>query len=373
MIADALRHREKKFNILIVDDVSKNIQYVAGILSNEGYEPAFAQDGATALALLDAHRFDLVLLDVMMPGMDGFEVCRRMKETPSAKDVPVIFLTAKTDMDSIVKGFDIGAADYVTKPFNSAELLARVKTHLELNSAREQLRIANAAKDKFFSIIAHDLKNPLSGLLGLIDLFRARYPRYDDEKRLDHIEKIHAAADRAYKLLENLLDWSRIQTGKIPFEPIRVELAAAVSETLSLFNANAEKKEIRIANNVRPGAVVFADPDMLKAVLRNLVSNAVKFTPRGGAVDISSRTDGGAETISISDTGVGVPPQEIADLFKIDVHHCAPGTEEEMGTGLGLILCGEFIEKNGGRIWAESRPGKGSRFSFSLPGPPSDA
>ena len=362
-----MKKDDKEFKLLIVDDVPKNIQVAANILQNEGYLMAFAQNGKTALSQAQTTKFDLILLDIMMPEMDGFEVCRLMKEDPSTRDIPIIFLTAKSDTESIVKGFDLGATDYVTKPFNGTELSARVKTHLELNHAREKLKEANATKDKFFSIIAHDLKNPFHALIGLSKHLLDRYDRLDDSKKRDFIKIIHDSSDQAYRLLENLLDWSRIQTDRMDWEPMGIGLHAIAHEIVSLHKNIADKKNIAVSSEVAENTTAFADPNMTTAVIRNLVSNAVKFTGDGGEVRIASKTMEDYEEITVSDTGIGISTEDIEKLFRIDVHHTTNGTAKERGTGLGLILCGEFIEKNGGRLWVESELGRGSEFKFILP------
>lgn len=358
---------EKKFKILIVDDVPKNIQVAASILQKEGYLMAFAQNGVVALNQTESIQFDLILLDIMMPEMDGFEVCKQLRRNPATKDIPIIFLTAKTDTESIVQGFQLGAMDYVTKPFNGAELLARVRTHLELNETHRQLIEANATKDKFFSIIAHDLKNPFNALIGLSRLLMNQFDRMDQESIKEMITLIHDSSNNTYQLLENLLDWSRMQTGKIKWQPTEIGLGAIAYENVCLLNPAAEKKEIRLLSEVHQDTTVYADPNMINMVIRNLLSNAVKFTPKGGEVKIYSQTKGDSEEIVIADTGIGIHQDDISKLFRIDQHVSTPGTEKESGTGLGLILCKEFVEKNGGEIRVESEIGTGSCFYFSLP------
>ncbi len=360
-------HTEKKFKILIVDDVPKNIQVAANILQQEGYQMAFAQNGKAAISQVQSNRFDLILLDIMMPGMDGFEVCRQLRENPETRNIPIIFLTAKTDAESILKGFEVGAVDYVTKPFNGSELSARVKTHLSLKRAQEDLLEANATKDKFFSIIAHDLKNPFNALIGLSKLLLNNYDGFNDVKRKDFVQMIHRSSEQGFKLLENLLDWSRMQTGKMEWQPHEIDLNIYAFENISLLNAAAENKNIRLSSLIAKDTMVYADANMIRMVIRNLLSNAIKFTPEGGEVTISSRQTDGYEEVTVSDTGIGMSEEDIGKLFRIDVHHSSPGTADEQGTGLGLILCKEFVEKNGGKIWVKSEVGKWSEFKFSAP------
>jgi signal transduction histidine kinase len=364
----------KKFSILIVDDTPKNIQVVASILKELGYQVAFARDGQTALSTAKSAKFDLILLDIMMPEMDGYEVCQHLKTDSRTADIPIIFLTAKTESDNIVKGFEVGGVDYVTKPFNSAELVARVKTHLELRQAREalkkseqQLRELNAAKDKFFSIIAHDLKNPFAALLGCADLLVQSEPLTEDQK--DLAETINMASQQAYDLLQNLLKWSRSQLGHLSCEPESFDICAAVNKTMLLLKNNADNKNIRLISEIEENTLVFADPDMTITIVRNLISNAVKYTSSGGSITVSAKDQGNAWEISVSDTGVGITPEDIKKLFRIDVKHSTHGTAKEEGTGLGLNLCKEFAEKSGGKIGVQSEVGKGSRFYFTLPKP----
>lgn len=357
----------KKFKVLIVDDVPKNIQVAANILQEEGYQMAFAQNGKTALSMVQSNKFDLILLDIMMPGMDGFEVCERLREEPATRNIPIIFLTAKTDTESIVRGFEIGAMDYVTKPFNGSELLVRVKTHLDLNRTKEKLREANATKDKFFSIIAHDLKNPFNAVLGLTNLLIDQYDSFDDDKKKSLIQDICQSSEQGYKLLENLLDWSRMQTGKVEWRPDEIDLYTYTFENISFLKSNADNKKIKLLSSINKGVTVYADPNMVTMIIRNLLSNAIKFTKENGEVRISSESIGSYEEITVTDTGVGIKEDNTKKLFRIDIHHSTLGTLKEVGTGLGLILCKEFAERNGGKIWVESEFGKGSDFKFTLP------
>jgi signal transduction histidine kinase len=358
---------DRKFKVLIVDDVPKNIQLAGSILQKEEHNIFFANNGPTALKLTETNDFDLILLDIMMPEMDGFEVCTRLKKNPKTRDVPVIFLTAKSDSESTIKGFDTGAVDYVTKPFNEKELLARVKTHLQLRYTQQNLLEANATKDKFFSIIAHDLKNPFNALLGLTNLVLDRYDYFDEEKKKELIGMVHHSSKNMYQLLENLLDWSRMQTGKMKWDPDEIDLYTNAFETVLLLKVNAEKKNISLCSDIEKNTKVYADANMVTMVMRNLISNAIKFTPERGSVRITARTDGDYEEITVSDTGVGMEEADMQKLFRIDAHYSTPGTANEQGTGLGLILCREFVEKNRGEIWVESELGKGSAFKFRLP------
>jgi signal transduction histidine kinase len=364
----------KEVNILIVDDVPKNIQVAANILRSEGYRMAFAQDGRSALEQVRANAFDLVLLDIMMPEMDGYAVCEELKKDPVLREIPVIFLTARSEAADVVKGFEKGAVDYVTKPFNGAELLARVRTHVELRNSREELKKANvqlkelnATKDKFFSIIAHDLRNPVQSLLMASEMLQCNYDMLNEEKRRNYIGKLHKNTELTADLLENLLNWSRSQRGKLTYKPESLDLCVLAVETIELLKEHAESKSIGVVSRIAENTEAVGDKDMVKTVIRNLVSNAVKFTPVGGEVVLSvQETDDWVE-VTVSDNGVGILPEDLDTLFRIDTQKTTMGTAKEKGTGLGLILCKEFVQINKGNIRAESEPGKGSAFTFTLP------
>ncbi len=351
------------------------------MLKEEGCQMGFARNGKAALAHARSTDFDLILLDIMMPEMDGFEVCTRLKEDPKTMDVPVIFLTARTDAESIVKGFEAGAVDYVTKSFNKAELLARVRPRLTLKRSREDLkksnerlrrresepRELNVTKDKFFSIIAHDLRNPFNALINGTELLMLGFRTMDEETLRCYMQEIHGASTRTFHLLGNLLDWARSQTGRIGFHPEKTDPREIVEENVELMFRNADDKKIRLRNEIGKNTFVYADPNMLRTVIRNLVTNAVKFTPPGGTVRVASKDVGDFIQIEISDTGVGIEREDLEKLFKIEVKHSTAGTEDEKGSGLGLILCREFVVRNGGEIHVESEVGNGSRFYFTLP------
>lgn len=353
--------------IFIAEDIPKNLQVLCNILRKESYRISAAGNGRQALEMIPEVRPDLILLDIMMPEMNGFEVCEELKKDPKTKEIPVIFLTAKAETTDIVKGLKIGAVDYITKPFNGSELLARVKTHLELKFAREELKELIATRDKFFSIIAHDLRNPLQFLVLSSDLLYNDYESLDEESRKDYIRKFYNGTNRISTLLENLLDWSRSQRGLIECKPEKMDVRAMAEENVDLLKTQARNKEIRVASRVEPGVFAFADKNMIRTVLRNLLSNAVKFTNPGGDVIIDAFKMGDVVEIIVSDNGVGMTPEAVDELYKIAGSNSSLGTAQERGTGLGLILCKEFTEKNNGTIKVVSEPGKGTTFTVTLP------
>lgn len=358
---------KEKARILIVDDVYRNIQLAAIILGEDAYHFSFATDGQSALDIARQGGIDLVLLDIMMPGMDGYKVCRELKADPSTADIPVIFLTAKNDTESIVMGFDLGAVDYLTKPFQAAELLSRVRTHLRLRAVEQELRQANAAKDRFFSIIAHDLRSPFTALVGVSQYLKDDIDALDPETAKEMISGIHTASKNAFSLLENLLHWARIQTGSTKLSPEPLNPADVVQDNLDLLQVNIMEKELQISQGVTREFTVFADYQALNTVIRNLLTNAIKFTPRGGEISITARTVENHVELLVRDSGIGMDRTTRESLFRIDSRQSRKGTEQESGTGLGLILARECLSRSGGAISVESKPGEGSLFTVRLP------
>ena len=247
------------------------------------------------------------------------------------------------------------------------DITDRVKISKEIQLRNEQLTQLNAEKDKFFSIIAHDLKSPFTGLLGLTELMVESSDSFTKEEFVEYSKSINKASKKLYKLLENLLEWAQVQRGTITFTPMNLDLAQIVGQSIDIIYQRALQKKITIINEITSPQKVYIDEKMTQTVLRNLLSNAVKFTKSGGRVFIKAESlDEKRLRVSIEDTGVGIPKEDIERLFRIEQKVCSLGTEGESSTGLGLLLCKEFVEMHGGRIWIESEMGKGSKFSFTI-------
>lgn len=364
----------EKATILVVDDNPANLRVFLDQLTRAGFRILVAPSGQRALQQLDHITPDLILLDVLMPGLDGFETCSRLKANKATKNIPVIFMTALTDTLDKVKGFDVGGVDYITKPLQYEEAIARIRTHLtirrlqqQLEEQNAQLKHLNASKDKFLSMISHDLRSPFSSLRGLIQFTSQNLQGWSKSKIEEVIHLLGHSTDNLYALIENLLTWSRIQRGVIDFQPQYLQLKNTIAKDIDLFTSIAEQKQILLTNHVAEPLQVYADANMLDAVLRNLLSNAIKFTHPGGRIDVSATQNEHSITVSVTDTGIGLSEENSAKLFRIDDRYKQLGTAKEKGTGLGLILCKEFIEKNEGVIGVISQPDKGSTFFFTLP------
>ena len=581
----------KKDTLLIVDDDPVNLGIVAGFLEAVGFNIHTVDNGISALNQAKDVQPDLILLDVMMPGIDGFEVCQRLKVDNQTKNIPVIFMTSLADVEDKIRGFESGAVDYVTKPMRPQEILARVNAHLEirhltknlqeqtkelqitndellnvtdelrnanltlsrramqleacnqvaqqitsiltldillpevvqaiqhqfgyyfvgiwllnegqtkvllqvgagrgpeqtlkpglaldlepgkgiitwvcqhseaylsekvdddpqyspdeglpgaqselalplkigptligvlgilsdqpgkfddedklvLQTLANQIAIAihnawkyelekqlhilqeeratalaklNADKDKFFSIISHDLRNPFNSVLGNAKLMAKHFDDLSQQEMRDMSQSIYRGARTAYNLLDNLLTWSRMQReGGMAYHPEELKVSTLAQETVELLKQTAAKKDIELHSEIEEGLIVYADKNMLDTVLRNLAGNALKFTPRGGEVNLTAKVKSTEQTteasasaelieVTVADTGVGMSQESLEKIFRLDVSLSTPGTEKEEGTGLGLIICKEMIEQNGGQIWVESESGKGTTVGFSIP------
>ncbi len=354
-------------SILLVDDNTNNLGVLYRYLDDEGFTVLVSQDGERALRLARDQRPDLILLDVMLPGMNGFETCRELKADATTADIPVIFISALTDLQDKVRGFEAGGVDYVTKPFQQEEVLARINAHVTIKRQREELDRLNATKDRLFSVIGHDLRGPFMGLLGALELLRDASDDMDTQTRHELITNLYESAERTYRLLENLLEWSRSQQHAIELNRRPIGLRELVVDTVQLFQAAARQKEVSVATEVPAELAVFADRDMIGTVMRNLVNNAVKFTKPGGSVTISARERASVVEIEVRDTGIGIDAEARDALFDLSRAVTRAGTGGEKGSGLGLLLAHDYVVRNGGTITVESAPGEGTCFRLTLP------
>ncbi|MBN1186398.1 MAG: hypothetical protein JXB49_29250 [Bacteroidales bacterium] len=237
----------------------------------------------------------------------------------------------------------------------------------ELEVSNIHLRQLNSTKDKFFSIIAHDLKNPFQSIMGFVGLLKLKYDELAEEKKRKYIDLAYSSTMSIYQLLENLLTWSRSQLNTITFKRSQINLKEIIEDSMNFISQNIVGKEVEFKVNCQDSVIVFVDDNMIKTILRNLLSNAYKYTDSGGIISVTCLNKEGYVEISVADTGIGMSTDDVDMLFKIDVSFTKPGIQGEKGTGLGLMLCKEFVEKHGGKIWVESQPGKGSKFSFTIP------
>ncbi len=294
--------------------------------------------------------------------LDNFEVL--FKRDDGAFDWGSFGAQPYTDKQGNILGFEGIIRDISMRKQAEMQLLA---AHDELQKTNSQLQELNASKDKFFSIISHDLRSPFNVMLGYSQILDERFDDLEQERIKKDIKKLRKSAEGLYALLENLLTWSRIQRGAIEYDPEEIDLSDVADENIDLFCARADQKQITLRSMIQMGEEVYADENMLNTVIRNLVSNALKFTPDGGRIELSVQPSGEYVEVSVADTGTGIIEEDIPKLFRIDAQYTNVGTDGEKGTGLGLSLCQDLVEKNGGEIWVESEHGKGSTFKFTLP------
>jgi signal transduction histidine kinase len=361
----------------VVDDVTKNLQVIGTMLRNAGYAVTPATSGGDALEAIRVRVPDLILLDLMMPGMDGLEVCRRLKSDVATQEIPVIFLTASNEMEHLVKGFEVGAVDYVTKPFNPPELLARVRTHLELKHARDvifkysvELRKLNEEKNEFMGIAAHDLRSPLSAIKGYAEMV------VEDAQGLQHREleengqRIRESATRMAEMVQNLLDSNRIERGEMKLELKPTELGPLVQSVVESFHSRAQAKQQTLALEPSPeqSTLAIVDAQVFTQVIENLVSNAVKYSPPGKTIRIHFSSPPRAVRCAVQDEGPGLNSEDQKRLFGKFARLSAKPTGGEHSTGLGLSIVKKMVEAMHGQVWCESQLTKGATFVVELPG-----
>jgi signal transduction histidine kinase len=369
--------------ILVVDDVEANRDVLARRLERQGHQSAVAASGIEALSLLSTVPFDLVLLDVMMPEMDGFETLKRIKSNPALWGVSVVMITALDEVDSVVRCIELGAADYLTKPFNPVLLQARIGSCLREKRARDretrlfsnlqtsyrQLKELETMRDDLTHMIVHDLRTPLTSVLVGMQTVEAV-----GDLNASQQEMLKLSIDGGHTLLgmiNDLLDIDKMEKGSLQLDYGDVSPGELVSSSLAQVALLASGKNIRLSSEVAPDLPnFFGDGDKLRRTLVNLIGNALKFTPSGGAVAVSVRrgdADGDSLVFAVQDTGEGIPKEAFDRIFEKfgQVENRKAG--RKMSTGLGLTFSKMAVEAHGGRIWVESEPGQGSVFSFALP------
>jgi len=360
--------------VLIVDDNSNNVKIIAITLRELNYKLVIATSGQSAIEMVDKTRPDLVLLDIMMPGMDGYETCEIIKSKKENENIPIIFLTALNDKGNIVRGFEVGGVDYITKPFNKEELISRVKTHLELKFTQDELQKTsnylynlNSLKDKMFSVIGHDLRSPLGSVKMTLEYLSETVTETTGEELKTTVDLLLKTTDEVFSLLENLLGWAKSQSGNIALTKEPIDLVDLVYKIYLLNKGNLKYKNVSFNMEIEPGAVIFADLNTITSVFRNLLSNAIKFTPEGGVITIKSKQIANSVEIEFRDTGVGIPVENIPKLFDSNQHLTTYGTNRESGSGLGLNLCHDFTLKNDGSLRVTSVVGQGTSFFLTIP------
>ena len=360
-----------QYTVLVVDDVPTNVMLVQAILKKEGYTLLTTDCGTKALRIAQEKHPNLILLDIMMPEMDGYEVLQHLKSNPETNNIPVIIMSALSDMQSIVKGYQLGATEYVTKPFQREELVKRVAHRYELFSIKrikQELENTIESRDTLYSVIAHDLRSPLGSLKMMNNaiLMMVDKNQVSDEV-YEMLQMMNKTSEEIFQLLDNLLKWAKNRLNKQNIYRQQVDINSIVNSTAEIFIPMATQKGISITLEGLDKELMGAtDIDIVKTIVRNLVSNAVKFSYEKGVITVSTKKDGDFVIVSVKDSGKGIKMEDRGKLLKQNTHFTSYGTNNEKGSGLGLMLCKDFVEQLGGKMWFDSEEGKGTSFHFSL-------
>jgi two-component system sensor histidine kinase/response regulator len=362
------------YKILIVDDVMSNVLLLKILLTNEKFQVCTANGGKACLEQARKEHPDLILLDVMMPDINGFDTGGIMKKDPELKDIPIIFLTTLNTPQDLVKGFQVGANDFLTKPFNREELVMRVMQQIKLVAAQRiierqnnELRATLTNRDKMYSVIAHDLRSPMASIRMVLNLVvQSASPEIVGPELYTLLDQANRESEDVYDLLDNLLKWTKSQTGRLNVVLQELDLNDIIPGVVEIFEAIAQTKHITLElKKTEAPLKVIADNDMMKTILRNFMSNAVKFSPENSTIRISMANEGDFARVSVKDEGVGISADRIDTIFHKG--ETTSGTGGEEGSGLGLQLCRDFSRKIGGDCFVESTEGQGSTFSFTIP------
>ena len=376
---DASESLEAKINrsdykILIVDDVVSNVLLLKILLTNEKFQVCTANNGTSCIEMTRKEHPDLILLDVMMPDMNGFDTATILKKDDSTKDIPIILLTALNTPQDLVHGFQVGASDFLTKPFNKEELVMRVTQQISLVAAKriiekqnEELRATLSNRDKMYSVIAHDLRSPMASIRMVLNLVVASAsPETVGAELYTLLDQANRESEEVHDLLDNLLKWTKSQTGRLTVVKQELDLSDIIPGVVEIFETIAQTKRIKLDYQPTGGALkVEADNDMMKTVVRNFLSNAIKFSPEDSTIEIIMAQEGDFAKVSVRDHGVGIAADRLESIFHKG--ETTYGTGGEEGSGLGLQLCQDFARKNGGDCTVESVEGEGSTFSVLIP------
>jgi two-component system sensor histidine kinase/response regulator len=394
--------------ILLVDDNENNLLSMEVALEKQNYIFFRANSGREALRiLLHEEDFTLILLDVKMPIMDGYETAELIYQRDKLKQIPIIFITAHDyEEAAMFKGYKAGAVDFIRKPFNPEILRSKVAVFAELyrknrllrkqeeklqlinadlmqlnqdleqrvlertlalESMNQELQALNLSKDKFLSVMSHDLRNPLTALLASSGKLSEEPENLSPAQVKQLAQIIHRTSNKLLNQLNEVIDWAKKQSEKTSFYPEKVHLAVGIEEALELLKGNALQKKIRLQNHIPADIEVMADALMLRSIVQNLVTNAIKYTPEGGSVAVNAKRDGQMACIFIEDSGVGMAPEVKERLFSASRQPSQSGTNNEQGSGLGMVLVSDFVNQHGGQIQVESTPGEGTTITFTIP------
>ncbi len=372
------------FLILIVDDTEANIRLLSHVLRDAGFSPLVAFNGTDAIELIKSRRPDLVLLDIMMPDMTGYEVCKIINEDDELKSTPIIFLSALSETSDKVEGFEVGGVDYITKPYQKDEVLARIKTHLSLNKLQKErderieilrsreieLRDLNSKKDQLVRIVSHDIKNPLTGIVGLANLMKEN-PNLPQDEINNMLNVMEKSGKKLMDMVEKVLDEDGESKHDDSIKLSEEFLKDLAEKVISVNKPKAILKNIslELVEDIKKRKVLL-DHTKIEIALNNLVSNALKFTLKDGLVQLIVKSDDKGINFMVKDNGIGISENIVPLLFDSDRAKKSLsklGTEGEIGTGLGLDVVKKYVNMHNGKVWVESEEKVGTTFFIQLP------
>lgn len=373
----------REATILVVDDDERNVRLVESMLKPNGYRILHAYDGQEALRRVESDSPDLMVLDVMMPDLSGFELCGMLRARHATRLLPILMVTALHAMEDKVKGLELGADDFLTKPINRSELLAKVRSllrvkslqdeveaqRLELEAKNRELLTIQRFKESMSQMVVHDLKNPLAGIMGNIQLMQMQRGQMPPGRQQELLQRSLESARQMARMIQNILEVAKLEEQKMPLRREPVALHEVAAEQVSDLMSLSARDGIRIESNVPADLPpVDADRGLLSRILANLLSNAFKHTPSGGSVTVSAHLLGDSISVSVRDTGEGIPADLLPYIFeKFVAGESEDRRRQSYDSGLGLTFCRLAVECHGGRIAVASRPGEGTTVTFHLP------
>jgi len=360
-------------NILVVDDTPANLLLLTGMLTQSGYKVTAVSAGKLALQTAKHDPPDLILLDVMMPEMNGYEVCKRLKTDEQLAEIPVIFISALDDTMDKVKAFQVGGVDYITKPFQLREVQARVATHLELHrqshllqESYEQLCRLEELRDNLVHMIVHDMRTPLTSIKGFLQLLDTVEGQTMSEDGREYVTIATEATDNLIELINSLLDVSKMEAGEMTLDLGECNLVDIIRGVMSKVESLRENRQFTLEAPEEP-MTVLGDAGLLARIIQNLLGNALKFTPDGGCISVGLESDERSVRVYIRDSGPGIPHESLERIFEKFGQVTPRQNQQQYSTGLGLTFCKLAVEAHGGSIGVDSEVGKGSTFWFVIP------
>jgi two-component system, sensor histidine kinase and response regulator len=355
--------------ILVIDDNAENLKVLGNILKENGYKIALVQSGKEAFSICESITPMLIFLDVMMPEMDGYEVLSKFKSVAETRDIPIIMVTAKNEAEDIDAALELGAVDYIKKPINKIELLARMRTTIKLREKEIALQEMLKSKEEFIQIVAHDLRTPFASISGFADILM-NDTELNAKMKTEHKEYLKLIIDSSAFLVDyfnKLLNWASIEANGLQVRKVQVNLKNIIQTAQLLYTTKLSEKNLNFYNSIDDNALIEADSSLFQQIVNNILSNAIKFTPENGDISVLIENDTDNLTLIVRDSGIGIDKLTPAELFGKSFHKSTRGTNGEKGTGIGLHICKVIADAHAFGLTFRPAPNKGTDFVISIP------